>query len=561
MGVNFWQILAGIGIFLFGIQLLENALKNLMSRSFKLFLKKQTDNTFKAIFGGTIVTGLLQSSSAVNFMVLAFVSTGVITMRSAFAVIMGANLGTTLDSWIVASLGFKVDIEAVAYPLAGLAGLLIFIFEHKQKFANLLHFLLGFSLLFIGLGLMKDAMEGEAIKSLIGNFSDKSLFVFLLLGFITTTITQSSSATMAITLSILSQQLLGFESAIAIVIGSEVGTSLKLVLGSLDGIAVKKRVAAGNLFYNFITTIVAFAFLHPFAVFITDILNIKDPLIGLVTFQTGINLLSILIFLPFLTRFSKYLEKLFQKTDSYASGYIKNTKPTVADAALELLQKETAFFINQSKLFNLLFFDIDEEIIQEPNAFFLLNEKSKFKQKSFVERYEILKNHYGEIQNFYILLKNQKLNEDEIRALDSLLGCVRSGMYASKCIKDLEDDILELQNSSNAILYQFINDKKQEEIQFYKNLYISEEINEEDEQLYKKLTDFLKLAQEQYTKSLQILYSKDFTVTLSGLEIATLMNFNRELFTSNKSMVMSLKFHFFNVDFYSRFNEIPTYQA
>ena len=183
MGLNIWLVLGGIGIFLFGIQLLENSLKNLMSRSFKLFLKKQTSNPFKAIFGGAVVTAILQSSSAVNFMVLAFVSTGVITMRNAFAVIMGTNLGTTLTGWIVASLGFKMDIESIAYPIAGVAGVLFFSFRRRQQVANFCHFLMGLRFLVFGLGIFKESWEGGEFSTFFENFSDQTLFCFYFFGF------------------------------------------------------------------------------------------------------------------------------------------------------------------------------------------------------------------------------------------------------------------------------------------------------------------------------------------------------------------------------------------
>src|SRR5580765_2025640 len=119
-----WKLLAGIAIFLLGMRFLEESLRHLAGRPFKLFLRKQTSSKVKAIFGGAIVTGILQSSSVVNLMVLAFVGANVIQMQNALAVILGANLGTTLDSWIVAGIGFKFNIESIAFPIAGVSGII-----------------------------------------------------------------------------------------------------------------------------------------------------------------------------------------------------------------------------------------------------------------------------------------------------------------------------------------------------------------------------------------------------------------------------------------------------
>ena len=133
---DIWKVLAGVAIFLLGIRFLEESLRQLSGRRFKLFLRKQTSNKLKAIGGGAIVTGVLQSSSLVSLMVLAFVGAGVITMQNALAVILGANLGTTIDSWIVAIAGFKLNIENIALPVAGIAGLGFTIFDKGSRWYN-----------------------------------------------------------------------------------------------------------------------------------------------------------------------------------------------------------------------------------------------------------------------------------------------------------------------------------------------------------------------------------------------------------------------------------------
>jgi phosphate:Na+ symporter len=146
--IDIWKVLAGVAIFLLGIKFLEESLQQLAGRKFKLFLKRQTSNKIKAIGGGAIVTGALQSSSLVSLMVLAFVGAGVITMQNALAVILGANLGTTIDSWIVALIGFKVNIERFSLPIAGIAGLGFAIFNKQTKLYNWSRVLIGFFFFF-----------------------------------------------------------------------------------------------------------------------------------------------------------------------------------------------------------------------------------------------------------------------------------------------------------------------------------------------------------------------------------------------------------------------------
>ncbi|MBC8173234.1 MAG: Na/Pi cotransporter family protein [Chitinophagales bacterium] len=539
--------------------MLENALKNMMSRSFKLFLRRQTSNTFKAIFGGTIVTAILQSSSAVNFMVLAFVSTGVISMRNAFAVIMGTNLGTTLDSWIVATIGFKFDIETFAYPVVGIAGIIIFIYENRTGLKNICSFLIGFSFLFIGLGFMKDSVENEYMKTLFSDFSQSSNFIFLLIGFIATSITQSSSATIALTLSILSQQLISFESAIAVVIGSEAGTSVKLILASLNGVAVKKRVAAGNFIYNMVLTILAFSLLKPIAVFITEYLSVEDPLMGLVTFQTGINLFGILLFLPILDPYSKFLDRLFKDTDAHMSVYIQKTKPVVADAAIGLLEKETAYFLYRSQRFNLDAFGIHDLQLHGDKDFSEIPAVKKYEKRTFKERYALLKEHHGEIQSFYVQLQKQELTPEQTEDTDSSIASVRSCIHASKCIKDIQDDLLDFQNSSEDVLFQFYNHLKAETHALYKQFDALNGVQNENE-IFTRLSALLKQIQNDYNTNLHEIYAIDAAHSVADLDLATLINVNRELFTSHKAMLMALKTLLLSNILAEKFNEMPTYQ-
>ncbi|MGB3155413.1 MAG: Na/Pi symporter, partial [Chitinophagaceae bacterium] len=161
---DIWKVLAGVAIFLLGVRFLEESLQQLAGRRFKLYLKKQTASKIKAIGGGALVTGVLQSSSVVSLMVLAFVGAGIITMPNALAVILGANLGTTITGWIVALAGFNFNIENMALPVTGIAGLGFAIFNKQSRWYNWSRFLLGFSFLFVGLGYMKTGIEGLVLS-------------------------------------------------------------------------------------------------------------------------------------------------------------------------------------------------------------------------------------------------------------------------------------------------------------------------------------------------------------------------------------------------------------
>ena len=552
-----FKLAAGVGLFLFAMYLLEESLKNLSGRNFKLFLQRTTKNTVGAVAGGALVTALLQSSSMVSLMVLAFVGAGVFTMKNAMAIILGANLGTTLDSWLVATLGFKVDIEVAAFPVVFIGGMLLILFSNRKNIKYTAYFLLGFGLLFIGLSFMKTAIEGQVKAFDFSEYADMSLVVFLFIGFIITSLVQSSSLTMALTLSALHAGAIGFAPAAAIVLGSETGTTIKILWGSIGGIAAKKRVALGNFFFNIFLTVLAFALLKPTLLLITDVIKIKDPLIGLVTFSTLINLVSISIFLPFLNPFAKLLEKFFKDTDASTAAFIANADTKEPETALDLFRRETNYFIYNSKLFNLHLFDIDNKQLNRNQEFVTLNDKRKFVSKSPEEKYEFLKQLQGELQAFYLALRT-KLQAEKYAQLNQLISAVRSAMHSVKSMNDIGSNITNLQQSSTDIKFNFFIHHKKETEDLYLQLNALMEKTKPD---FEKLQSIHTQIQDNYSFALNNFYKEAQNATIEGLDITTALNFNRELFTSNKAMLMAVKDFLLDEQEANDFNEIPVYKT
>ncbi len=555
---SIFKLSAGIGLFLFAMYLLEESLKNLSGRNFKIFLQRTTKNKIGAVAGGALVTAVLQSSSMVSLMVLAFVGAGVFTMKNALAIILGANLGTTIDSWLVATLGFKTNIEVIAYPAVCTGGLLLILFGKHKIIKYTSYFLFGFGLLFIALSFMKTAMEAQVEVFDFSKYAEMSLAVFLLIGFLITSIVQSSSVTMALTLTALHVGAINFPSAAAIVLGSETGTTIKILLSALGGNASKKRVALGNLFFNVFLTIFAFVLIKPILLLITGIFNISDPLIGLVTFSTLINLLSIVVFLPFLNPFANFLEKFFKDTDASAAAFIGHANTTEPETALDLFHRETEYFIHNSILFNLELFEINNESFQVNSEFKNINEKRKFLAKTQEEKYEFMKQLQGELQLFYLKLRT-KLENDQDEQLDQLISSARSSMYSMKCINDIRSNISNLKRSSKDIKFDFfIHHKKATE-----NLYhqLNSLISKKADVNFEKLKSILSDIENNYSTSLNNFYKDAQNAPIDDLDITTAINFNHSLFNSNKAMLMAIKDLMLNEKQAEEFNVIPVYKT
>ena len=545
---DIWKMLAGVAIFLLGMNFMEEALRSLTGRRFKLFLKKQTSKKLNAVGGGAIVTGLLQSSSIVNLLTLSMVGAGVIKMKNALAVMLGANLGTTLTSWIVATIGFSLKIESFALPLAGITGISLTFFSTTSRWYQWSKLLLGLSFLFIGLGFIKDGMQEVVSNTDLSQFNKYPVLIFFLIGLFLTAIIQSSSATIVLTLSALYTNAITLYAATAIVLGSEIGTTFKLFLAAIKGYPVKKRVALGNFLFNAITVTIMLFLLLPVNRFISVTLKIHDNLIALVFFQSLVNVASIILFYPLLNTLARFLEKRFTDRDD-ESIFISKVAVTDTELALDAMEKETYHFI-----FHVLAFSADALGTNGKMPAETIHKN--FGRKNVMEKYEYIKHLHGEIHGFYIRLQNTSTAKRETERIEQLIACVRNSMYAAKNIRDVLHDTGQLRNSSNDTKYKFYLQNRDKLTDFCGQVTELLEHQKASGQ-YEKIINIYQNIQQGYTKSLQELYKEGMAQHVNEPEISTLINFNREMYTAFKSLVFAVKDYVLKPEEADRFDNVP----
>jgi phosphate:Na+ symporter len=547
---DIWKMLAGLAIFLLGMKFLEESLQQLAGRPFKLFLKKHTTSKPKAILGGAVVTAVLQSSSVVNLMVLALVGANIIQMQNALAVILGANLGTTLTSWLVATLGFSFNLEGFALPMTGIFGILLSLTSKESLLYRWSKFLFGFGFLFVGLNYIKTGMEAVVQQTDLSLYTHYPPLIFLLIGFILTSLIQSSSATMVITLSALYTNAITLYAATAIALGSEIGTAVKLIIASINGIPAKKRVAWGNILFNSITSAIIFLFLKPVNNFITQVIGINDHLIALVLFQTLVNIFGILLFYPFLNMFGSFLEKRFRQTDD-ETLFIHKVKVSDTDLALLAVEKEVKHLLFHAIHFTLQVFDRKTP----PLLFTQIN--ASYRQKNHQDYYDFLKHLHGNTHQYAIQIQVGNTNNKEItQRLQQLIAANRNALYASKSIKDAIPDIQQLRNSSNDNKYHFYQDAAQQVTVFCDAL-ITLIATQKDKITFEGVSALYESVTKSYAEILHQLYKESLSNLLTEVEISTLINFNREIYTAFKSMVFSAKDFLLDSEQAARFDELP----
>ena len=287
MGIlQIFTLLGALGMFLYGMNLMSSGLQKAAGDRLRGFLSAMTSNPFKGVLTGLGITSIIQSSSATTVMVVSFVNAGLLTLAQAIGVIMGANIGTTVTAWMVSWLGFKADISVLAVPMM----LFGFLFSNSKKDQrkNIGELIIGFSLLFLGLSFMKESVpdlrETPQVLEFVRNWSSYgfgSVLLFLAFGTILTLVLQSSSATMAITLIMLSMGWIPFEMACAMVLGENIGTTITANIAASVGNTQAKRAAMSHTIFNVFGVIWALILFKPFlglVGFITEnIFGVPNP--------------------------------------------------------------------------------------------------------------------------------------------------------------------------------------------------------------------------------------------------------------------------------------------
>ena len=294
MFLQLLTLLGALGMFLYGMNMMSSGLQKAAGNRLRNLLSAMTSNSFKGVMTGLGITSIIQSSSATTVMVVGFVNAALLTLDQAIGVIMGANIGTTVTAWLISLLGFKMDISVLAVPLMAVG--FIMSIAKSEKYKNISEFIIGFSLLFLGLSLMKnsvpDLRETPEILSFIQQWTGYgfgSVIIFLVFGTILTLILQSSSATMALTLIMMSLGWIPFDMAAAMVLGENIGTTITANIAAAVGNPNARRAALAHTFFNIFGVIWALILFRPFLSLIGIIITwLGYPNPTLINYAAGI---------------------------------------------------------------------------------------------------------------------------------------------------------------------------------------------------------------------------------------------------------------------------------
>jgi len=493
------ELIGSLGLFLFGMKVMSDALLQLAGNSMRAILARLTSNRVLGILTGFMITSAIQSSSATTLMVVSFSNAGLLTLPEAISVIMGANIGTTITAWLITILGFKVSMGALALPLVGIGFALTF--AKKERLKNWGTFIVGFALLFIGLEFLKDAMpdlnENPGILEFLNRYTETgfaSVLLFLLIGTLLTIIVQSSSATMALTLIMTAQGWISFEMAAAMVLGENIGTTITANLAAIVGNFQAKRTARAHLIFNLIGVIWMLLLFYPFLSLIalmTQRIGGGNPYVSAIAipvaislFHTVFNICNTFLLAWFVKPIARLVERfvpevLLPERTIDEPKFLKKSMLKYPETAIATLELETDYLFR-----NAIF-----EIVTHALNITRTDVRSDLKAKKIVKRSKEdfktdvralylskVKTIYGEIIRYATLAQSHlKLTEPQNHRISQLKLANRRMVEIIRDVGELNRNVSKYIDSENTAIRRAYDRLRQWMIRVLRAIYIPTE--------------------------------------------------------------------------------------
>lgn len=362
------QLVGALGLFLFGMKAMSDALTKLAGDKMRAILAGLTSNRFLGVLTGFLITSVIQSSSATTLMVVSFANASLLTLTESLSVIMGANIGTTITAWVITLLGFKVSMSSIALPLVGLGVGLTFLKNKNWEYWGT--FIVGFGLLFIGLEFLKEHMPDIEKTPEVLAFLERytrhgfaSVLLFLFVGTALTVLIQSSSATMALTLLMAAKGWIPFEAAAAMVLGENIGTTITANIAAMVGNFRARQTALAHLLFNFLGVVWMLVLFYPFLrgmSWLTERLGSGSPYVdvtavpvAIALFHTCFNVANTILMIGFIAPMSKLVSKMIPERRPperpiEAPKFLNDKALKYPETALAALEQETRYLFENA---------------------------------------------------------------------------------------------------------------------------------------------------------------------------------------------------------------------
>jgi len=458
---DFNQIAAGVAIFLFGMLFLEQGFNGFTGGTLEKILRSSTNKRWKSLGFGMVSTTLMQSSSLVTVITISFLSVGILDLAAGIGIIFGANLGTTTGAWLIAGLGLKVKIATYAMPML-IFGIFL-VFQKNSSLKAIGSILAGMGFLFLGIHYMKEGFEAFRETINLAEYAltgIKGLVIFTFIGIAITVVMQSSHAAMVLIITALSVQQITYDNALALAIGSNIGTTITAIIGSMSANVAGKRLAVAHLLFNVVTAIVALIMLPQFMLaveLVAELMGIlsSDTTLKLAIFHSLFNLVGVVIMLPFVNVMVRNIERLL-KDDVVTIDkpkYLNEEAMQFPDTVVFAVHKETVRLYRHAS--HIILKTIGLSSIQ---VFSSRDLEGLFQEHDKLAHYDVdkaYKHHIKEIYSEIIAFISQASFTWEMEQSGKLYWLREANRHIVEAIKDsrqLQYNLLLMNTSDNACI-------------------------------------------------------------------------------------------------------------
>lgn len=541
---QFAQLLAWIGILLYGMHNFEQALNYLWGRKLKLLLQQYTKTWRMAIWTGTRTTTLLQSSTLVSLLILAFVWAGVMPLQNAIGVIIWANVWSPMLPLFAALIWFnEFDIATLAYPLIA-TGWLILMFLKSEKRLWYAKLIIWFGLFFIGIGLMKDSVDAIKDSFDISNFANLSLRGFGILGMVFSAIMSSSGALGIITITAVAGGIISFPASVAIMMGANIGTTWTAFLASFGWNRAKRQVAMSHVLFNVLSTIFGIALFWQFIWFANDVLWLKDnPALSNAVLAVVYNVVTCVIFWFFLKPFTRLVTRCVpDKKDLTNSLHVENIQGNLRNGSfvnptLLALHEDSKLLLRTSHHYISYIYGIShkqleaKEFSKETVRATPINRE----KQEHIKLYEQSKKIADTLLLVCARCKQFKMDPANAKQLHNIETTIYSTLKAIKAIKNIRRDLIDLREATEPASISLYNQCVLTQIDIGRHLI---NIHDDKADIYEELILAVELLKKHHAAFISEVSRLAIGGELKEISMTTLINVDHYFFEANEKLTL-----------------------
>ncbi|MFC1763950.1 Na/Pi cotransporter family protein [Planctomycetota bacterium] len=461
---SFMTVATGVAIFLFGMLFMEKGFHAFTEGGLKVLLERSTKTVPRSLLFGFTTTAVVQSSSLVTVIAISSLSAGLIALKGGIAIIYGANIGTTTGAWLMATLGMSVKLSSFAMPMIVFG--LIFLFQKKPALRGYGNILAGVGFVFLGIAYMKDGFAEASASVDLARYAMpglRGLLVYTLLGIVSTVVMQSSHATLMLTIAALSTGQVNYDNALALAIGSNVGTTVTALLGSLSANIAGKRLAVAHVIFNVFTGVLALALIEQFKAAVETVsqwshIAADNWTLKLAVFHSLFNVVGVVVMTPVLTPLVKLLERVFRDTRAQAERertlqplYLNDAALKLPDTAVEVLLQETQHLFE--RVFEVLAHGLNlhrEDILNSHDLKEVVERSTRVMDIDVLRSYyRGIKALYGDIISFATRATTGEMAPDQIMRVHHIRLACRNVAEIIKLLAQIRPNINQYMTSEN----------------------------------------------------------------------------------------------------------------